>query len=730
MRGVQLTRRLFLISSTSAAGGLLLSRVLPPATAANAIADVHGLNPFLEIGPDEVVTIYAPVPEIGQGVRTSLPMLLAEELDCDWTRVRIVQAPASAQFGPRQRAAGSHSVRAYWGPLREAGASARAMLIAEASRRWNVLPASCGTRAGHVVHDASSRTATYGELAAAAAKLPVPEDIVLRSPREFRRIGKATRNVDCEDIATGQTIYGWDVRRPRMLYAVIARPPTYGGRVRSYEGADALRMPGVRAVFKLDASGDAARPLVGEGVVVVASSTWEALRGKERLRVDWELGPNTDESTQRLHALCAELVSRPADAVRNDGDIDAALKSARTKLDVTYHLPFLAHVCMEPPSCVAEVRKDRCVLWVPTQFPAALQAAVAARLKRPSDSVVVNVTHCGGGFGRRLSPDFTFEAVEIAQRVEAPVQLVWTREDDVQHDFYRPFSYHRLIGGLDDAGAIVAWLHRQAGTSRYAFRPNEKAHASEIFPNAVPAGLLENFRLEYALAESNLPRSLIRAPGHNALSFAVESFIDELAHAARADPLQFRLRLLGADREWPFDEDDRFSTARMKRVLTLAAEKAGWKRNAPRGSGRGIAAHFYAGTYVAWVAEVRAERAELHLERFVGAIDCGVPVNPAGIEAQMEGAVMDAAGAALHQEITFRGAQVEQSNFTDYPLLRMGEAPRVEVHIVPSHQEPTGVGEPPYPPVFPALTNAIYAATGIRVRKLPIRTQWRRMDAK
>lgn len=730
-----MSRRTFLRTGSAVGGGLVISVAIgcSPAENKSLTPEVNvtsaELNAFVEISSDNQVTLYAPVPEIGQGVRTALPMILAEELDIDWRDVRIKQAPGGDEYGPRQIAAGSASVLVYWKPLREAGATARAMLLAVAAKRWEVNAGACSTELGMAIHPNGREKLPYGKLADEASAMPVPQNVKLKEAADFKIVGSSVENVDALSIVTGEPLFGLDVERPNMVRAVIARCPTYGGRVKNFDDRETLKIPGVIQTVRIERVGSSAeRPYVDEGIAVVATSTWAALQGRGALRVEWDEGPNIQESTDRLHQLCQGYLQEPAEIVRDDGDAIGELSSGNTTLDVTYHVPFIAHACMEPMNCTTELTPDKCEQWSPTQSPGNDRNAVAGEVDLPVEAVTVNAMRCGGGFGRRVGPeDYTYESVQLAKAVGRPVQVVWSREDDIQHDSYRAFSYHRLIAKLDGSGNISAWLHRQSGTSRYAFRQNRAPGISEFFDYNFPGGLIENYRLEYALAQSNLPRSILRAPGNNALSFVVESFIDELANAANEDPYKFRLDLLGDDRDFDIDEEGSvLSTKRMKSVLRTVAENSGWGEPLPLGKGRGIASHFTFGTYVAYVVEVSVseETGQYTVDRVVGAIDCGRAINPLGIKSQVEGGINDAIHATRHGEITFKNGAVEQSNFHDYPLARMNEAAtNIDVHIIEGSDEITGVGEPPYPPMIPALANALFAATGKRVRRLPIRPE-------
>lgn len=723
------TRREFLKIGAAAGGGLLVSVAVPgcgPLTGAGPEGN-HLLHAFVSVDSRGVATVIVPVPEIGQGVRTSLAMLVAEELEVSWSGVRVRQADAGDEYGPHQRAAGSRSVSAYWKPLRTAGATARLLLVRAAARRWSVAPSSCRARVGEVRHVGTHRSLGYGELAAEAARLSLPRGLAtaaLKDPDDFRIIGTPVRNIDTTGIVRGELRFGLDVRIPRMAYAAIARCPTHGGTVRTYDPGPALAVPGVRSVVESPSVGDAVHPYVPEGVAVIAEDTWSALRGRSALEIDWDPGPNRDESTERLHRVGRRAMDRPGEPFVHRGDVESALAGADRVVEATYHLPLLTHMTMEPMNCTVRMSEGRCEIWAPTQMPAVVRSRVASRFDLPERSVTVHVTRIGGGFGRRLAADFVFEAVGIARQVERPVQLVWSREDDVRHGFYRPFSYHRLSAGLDGRGRLVAWRHRQAGTSRYAFREAHPAR-SEFFPGAFPAGIVPNFRQEYTLIESNLQRGLIRAPGYNALAFVVQSFVDEIALACREDPLEFRLALLEERQVRPYDDegDDTYDSDRMRRVLELAGERSGWETGLPDGRGRGVAASFTQGSYVAHVVEASTPStgAPLRIHRVTSAIDCGRAVNPAGVRAQVEGGVMDGLGAALYGEITVNEGAVQQSNFHDYRILTMDRAPEVEVAIVDGDAPPTGAGEPPYPPVAPALANAVHAATGERRRSLPLR---------
>ncbi|HEX3529041.1 MAG TPA: molybdopterin cofactor-binding domain-containing protein [Thermoanaerobaculia bacterium] len=719
-----LNRRAFLLG-TGAAGGLLILGVKPALSAeASTTARPFKPNPFLEIGADGSVTLWAKNPEIGQGVKTSLPMIVAEELEVDWESVRVVQADLDEEAFGDQLAGGSDAVRSNWQPLRQAGAVGRTLLVTAAARRWGVEVASCAAERGTVVHSPTGRRLGYGALAAEAAALPVPEKVVLKDPGQFRLIGTPRRGVDNPAILTGRQIYGLDVRQPGMLFAVIARPPVFGAALVRFDSAPALAVPGVRQVVRVDGLENPTHLL--PGVAVVADSTWAALRGRAALTVEWSHGE--DSGTSELLRSFEELAAKPGKVIREDGDATAALAGAARRVEAVYSVPFLAHAPMEPPNCTAVVRDGRCELWGPMQDPGGARGLAAWVTGLPPAAVHVHMTRSGGGFGRRLMSDFAAEAALVAQAAGRPVQVVWTREDDLQHDFYRPAGRHHLRAGLDGDGKLIAWTHHLVNTSRYAFRRDSSPpDASEMYGDDFPAAFVTNFRAEYTAALSRVPTGPWRSTLHSANAFAVQCFLDEVATATGRDPLALRRELLGAPRDLPYRHHGgpRFSTARLRAVLDLAAAKAGWGTPLLAGHGRGIACHFTFGSYVAHVAEVSVETNGVKIHRLVAAVDCGIAVNPLGVEAQVIGATLDGLNAALQAEVTIAGGKAEQSNFHDYLLLCLAEAPRVEVFIVPSREEPSGMGEIAVPTVAPAVVNALFAATGRRHRRLPLRGQVR-----
>ena len=691
------------------------------------------LNAYLKIGSDNSVEIVNPVPEIGQNVSTALPMLVAEELDVEWENIRVVQANADMAFGGRdQRAAGSNSVRVFWKPMREAGAAAKSLLLQAAAKKWAIPQEECYAKQGMVHNKFDDNTLAYGELSNLAATFSVPEEIALKPKSEFRLIGTNPKNKTIAGILAGTTKFGFDIQVPGMLYASVEKGPVYGATVKSFNKQEILDLNGIEDAFILPFHGDDGnRPYCREGIAVVGQSTWDVLKARKALNIAWDLGENTDESTAGLHRQCQDLIAKKGHfTVKNEGDFYPSLeKEDISTIASVYHVPPIVHVPMEPVNCTVVLAENSCELWSTTQMPFIELNYLANFLKMPKENITLHVPRIGGGFGRRLGVDFTLEGVKIAQKVKKPIHFFWTREDDIGQSAFRPFSYHRMVAGVDrKRKELVSWLHRQASTSRYAFRKNAKPFASEFFPNHFPANLLPNFRQEYSLSLSNLQRTLIRAPGNNALAFPVESFIDEIAHELQQDPLEFRMRLLGDPRNFPFDEEEGsvISTERMKGVLELVAAKAGWGKDLPKEVGMGIAAYFTFDTYVAHVMEVSVDpiTGQVTIYRVTSAIDCGQVLNPDGVRAQVEGAIHDGLSVALYQEITVTNGATDQSNFHDYPLLRMKDAPyNLNVHIVQNEHPPTGVGEPPYPPVFPALCNAIYAACGKRIRRLPIGDQ-------
>jgi isoquinoline 1-oxidoreductase beta subunit len=700
-----LNRRTFLKVSAAGGGALVISGYIPVRGAAAQAAGLFEPNLWVKIAADDTVTVTLTQLEMGQGVMTSMPMLVAEDLDVDLARIKLEWAPADPKygnpnFGGLQLTAGSNSVRGMWQPLREAGAVARAMLITAAAQTWNVAENTCSTSSGAVIHQSSGRRLRYGELVDKAAALPVPKTVTLKKPAEFRLLGQSVPRIDIPEKVNGSAVFGIDVKRPDMLIARVLRSPVFGGKLQSVNDQKAKAVAGVRHVV----------PITG-GVAVVADNYWAATKGIQALDAKWDEGPLAKLSSDEIMKRYAALADQPGKVARNDGDAPAAIKSGTRSIERVFEAPFLAHACMEPMNCTADVRNGRCDVWVPTQGQTVSHQAAVAASGLPANAVHIHTTYLGGGFGRRGEMDYVMDAVETSKAVGKPVKVIWSREDDIQHDFYRPITYIRMSGALDASGKPVAFMQRivqQSLMRRAGGLPPNGVDFISVDGAATLTYDIPNIRVEYTESDPGIPYGFWRSVGASVQGWVVEAFIDELAAAAGKDPYQFRRDMLG-------------KAPRHRAVLDLVAEKSGWGKPIPAGRSRGIAMMEAFGSIIGQVAEVSVTNRNVRVHKLWCAVDTGWVINPDTIKAQMEGGTLYGLTAALKSEITIKDGRVQQRHFGDYQMMRHNESPEVETYIVPSTETPGGIGEPSTAIAAGALANAIAAATGKRIYKMPIR---------
>ncbi len=697
----KLNRRSFIKVSSATGGGLLfgfnwfISSQATAGTSASAAA--FEPNAFIKISPEGIVTLMAPNPEIGQGVKTAFPLIVAEELDVDWEKVQVEQAPLAPEKFDRQVAGGSGSVRSSWDTLRQAGGAARSLLVAAAANEWKANPDECATELGFVIHKPSGKKLSYGELADKAARLPAPSDVKVKNLDEFNLLGKRIKNVDNKAIVTGKAKYGIDTKREGMLYAIVERPPAFGKKLKSFDDTETKKTHGVKDVISFD-----------NKIAILADSTWAAKKGREALKAEWEDDGELESTAGHLEKFKAILAAEPEKNIRKDGDVKSAFSKPLKIIEGTFEAPFLPHSTMEPMNFFADVKENSVELYGPTQTPDRARKAVSELLNIPEENISVMTTRMGGGFGRRLKTDFVTEAVQISQKVKAPVQVIWTREDDMQGGIYRPAGMYHYKAGIDAQNRLVAWhLKATAVNSGNGTRENN-----------FPAGAVPNFQVDFTNLESQITTGAWRAPNHNFIAFTEESFLDDIAHAMQKDPVAFRLELLEQAKASPAGEVA-YDIDRYKNVIETAAEKAGWGKPMPEGVFQGFGSHFSFGSYVAQVADIQMRGSNFRVLKVTCVVDCGIVVNLSGAETQVEGGIVDGLGHALYGELTFENGATAQKNYDKYRLIRMKDTPEMEVHFIKSTENPQGLGEPGLPPIAAAVGNAIFAATGKRVRKLP-----------
>jgi isoquinoline 1-oxidoreductase subunit beta len=741
----RLSRRSFLQVTALAGGGMLIGTYIEPKAFAQKPPQTPLTpNTFIRIAADGTVTLISRNPEIGQNIKTMLPMLIAEELEVDWKKVKVEQADFDPKYG-LQSTGGSRAASNNWMPMRQVGAAGRVMLIEAAAKTWGVPESECFASNGRVYHRPTDRSLGYGELAVKAAALPAPDlnSLKLKEAGDYKIIGLPTASVDVPDIATGKPIFGIDFTMPGMLYAAYEKCPVFGGKVVSANVDEVKKMPGVRHVFVVDHSVEVGPVMEGDpglvpGVAIVADTWWQAQTARKKLNVKWDEGPASQQSSEGFAKRAEELSKQaPQRTLKNDGNVDEALKNAAKPLEAAYSYPFISHAPLEPRNCSARFKDGKLEVWSTTQQPGRGRALVAKTLGIPEDDITIHLLRAGGSFGRGLTNDYMAEVAYIAKTVGVPVKLLWSREDDMTHDYYRPGGFHFLKGGVDASGKLVAWSNHFV-----SFGDGEKfSPSASITPTEFPSGFVPNFAMHASVMPLELKTGALRAPGANSQAFVMQSFIDELAHAAGKDAIQFRLELLAAPRQQIVEKAAKpkvenepshtpagaghqaYDVARMRGVLELAAQKSGWrKRNLPKGTALGVAFHYSFQGYFAHVAEVSVEaNNKLKVNKIWACGDVGSQIiNPSGAQAQVEGAIIDGLSELMNQEITIERGRVVQTNYDQHQLLRLRQAPQIEVTFLKTEHSPTGLGEPALPPVIPAVCNAIFAATGRRIRSLPL----------